>query len=223
MHALFVLTILMLLGMHNTTECPDGTFFIDNECIKCPPGRGSMFCTLCVPGTYKYMWGVTPCNTCEPGTVSAAVGATSKSTCQVCNQGTYSSPDNVECLSCPGNTTSPAASSLLRECLAKPGFYAKAGTEATICPENHYCPASIMLPIPCPPNMFARTGSSACSSPSQDIGISLTQVDIMTLSAWCFLTALGMVFILASRKLLFGNMLVNKVVHVINMRIQREK
>jgi hypothetical protein len=71
------------------------------RCIPGSTGPDNGPCTLCIAGKYKASVGSMPCTDCNAGSYSEDVGATSA----------------TACLDCPGETSSPAASSNSTACV----------------------------------------------------------------------------------------------------------
>lgn len=91
--------------------CPAGTFaesFGSTECISCPVGtfskRHALQCFPCSPGRISTDIESAECVPCPPG--QGTNGQTGQTTCVDCSPGTYSGPDDDDCLSCPLNSYS---------------------------------------------------------------------------------------------------------------------
>ena len=94
-----------------------------NEC-KCVAGAEGSFdddCTLCEPGFAQP----------EPDGGS----------CVACLADSFASGrGNLACTACPGNSSAPAASDALTDCVCRPGFFGPDGGPCAVCEADTVCP-----------------------------------------------------------------------------------
>ena len=142
------------------TPCPTCTNHSDSRAgsvsaqqCKCNvgyTGPDGDFCVACVPGTYKPVSGSSECTNCSSGKYSEVAAADVESKCR----------------SCPSNTTSPAGSSSLMECMCNAGF---SGPGGSLC-------------LGCVPGTFKPTYGSApctnCSSGTYSMEVAAVTEDV---------------------------------------------
>jgi hypothetical protein len=101
----------------------------DRQDCKCFPGytrdsRNPFECAACAAGTWKVAMGLQPCTKCQAGKYSSEVAALTNETCTFC----------------PRDSSSPAGSGELTDCICNPGFTNPPGTNCSKCVAGTYKP-----------------------------------------------------------------------------------
>ena len=111
-------------------------------CTKCNPlsygGRiTSVSECLCIAGTEgRYD---SDCSLCWVG--KSQPTNFSGEACALCEVGKFAPVEgSLECLTCPGNSSSSIGSDELTDCECNAGFFGPAGGPCEVCPEGSYCP-----------------------------------------------------------------------------------
>jgi len=128
----------------------------DQSACTCVAGYSPEYedanCTACPLSTYKDSQGNTSCVTCPEPSITTHVASDSLYRCG-CPPGTYG-PLGGPCLECPVGywclrgaqsacaafSSAPAGSGSRTDCVAEAGYAGPPGTEAHLCPLDHYCP-----------------------------------------------------------------------------------
>ncbi len=162
-----------------TCNCPIGTVNPVNaqKLGQSAQQQSVLVCESCVGGTYAPNYGMSACLFCAPGFFSPAAAypfapgtlspqqggsdcgggtdytaAVGYSTCYACNAGTYSYGNSSICFPCPANTTSPAESTSVEDCVGPNVGTCPAG-EAEVAPSD--C-------VPCGPGTYVPDGGTQC-------------------------------------------------------------
>ena len=129
------------------TESPAGSTLVTNcICKEGYTGPDGGHCQACLAGTYKSATGSDACLACNAGSYS---GSTASTTCQLCASNTYSHEGSALCTNCPGNSESPAGSTVVADCICKEGYTGPDGGHCQACSAGTY---------------KSGTGSGACSA-----------------------------------------------------------
>lgn len=155
------------------TACPAGSYIYTGYSSYISTWGNKASCTACAAGTYNASTGQSSCTECATGTYNPDTGATSASACLSCAAGTYNNltgqsactqcdantynPDTgstsaLACLACPANTTSPAGSTSVSDCVSQsscPGGMPKYnGTCAVACNGLEYLKTNnVSIPV----------------------------------------------------------------------------
>jgi hypothetical protein len=172
-------------GTPSCILCTGGTYSLEawSECIPCDPGSVSLpgfsSCLQCVPQTYSDS-NATHCEDCEEGSYSD-FGYTSCISCEPgyrldfelrecigCDNNTYSNEFRLVCRDCPPNSTSPALSDSVFDCVCEVGYEIQlvAGVyQCVACRIGHYRGAGMLFCEPCPPGFYGDSPALAQCEP----------------------------------------------------------
>ncbi|EKX31555.1 hypothetical protein GUITHDRAFT_149224 [Guillardia theta CCMP2712] len=172
-------------GTSSCLICTGGTYSLaaSGECIPCDQGSVSLpgfsACLQCVPQTYADA-NATHCEDCEEGTYSD-FGYTSCISCEPgyrldfglrecigCDNNTYSNEFRLVCRDCPPNSTSPALSGSVFDCVCAEGYEIQlvAGVyQCVACLVGHYRGPGMLFCEPCPPGYFGNSPALAQCEP----------------------------------------------------------
>ena len=143
---------------------------------------------VCGNGEYQQNTSRTSCESCPANTSHILTASTSMNDCvpnagysgleggpaNACPGGTYKSDAGTgNCLSCPNNTTSPAASTAESQCIPNAGYSGLAGGPANACPGGTYkSDAGTGNCLSCPNNTTSPAASTAESQCIPNAGYS---------------------------------------------------
>lgn len=151
------------------TQCPQGTYEHNNECVSCPSNQYYPIstapyildrCTRCptksISATGSYS--IDAC-VCELGYLRQ-----NQTTCVECPAGSYC-PDQTTRTLCPANSNSASESSNISDCVCDPAFYGRNGL-CEACEIDSFCPGGTQQ-LSCPGNsttegLIKRTSISDC-------------------------------------------------------------
>jgi len=167
-----------------TPECRAGTVAQDGVCTQCEVGsyssENAVECTLCEPGTFANLTGLSSCLDCAQGSYASEAGSsectkcgvgqfssTPKSTsCQNCSPGYFSnSTGSITCQACAAGTFTESSGSY--NCLnCAPGTYSaqSASTSCLSCSAGQFSGVGATACTNCPIGTFSGSGSSGCTS-----------------------------------------------------------
>lgn len=152
------------------TPCEIGKVFQGGVCVPCEAGSiadgtNQTVCSLCLPGSFSHVSGLSACIPCLKGTATAQQGATQ---CEPCTAGRYAPITGASsCPSCsPGTFTNASGQTACQSCPAGKFTSALGSTTCFNCSVGHYsAAASSSACSACSPGTFAQSsGQSQCDS-----------------------------------------------------------